>query len=512
MLAWMFNRNKSKEEALDDRASTRLRELADVVKTVAPDEFSQSARRAVSTPDEHSAPLARSGRIPRHPDEAELAAPDESNIGYALDLHDDEADEDDVDARPIEDDSDARMDAARRLRRHLPELSPSERVEMVDEFINAVERMSDCYRPQVIALIDQELGHTPYMTRQSAARLRHDLVAIGQVNITDYVELLSDADFLDLLRGRGEFVMTAQAREIAERERAENREAEQARQREKQEKSGLLSRLLAADEPRRDANVVAFEPKSAPAAAQNSEHENPVISGRNRISRQAQRRVAHFIAASLFDTMVEQGRLRSEVARALRQAVRQRIEKARFENRVHARAADPAPDEIANADLTADGAGDVAQSFEAMTVDQIILDALSRNEDGMVVQGLAHYGQLPPAIVSKILDSGSARAITALAWRAGMTAPSAVVLQINAGISQDNIERPAAGNRYAMASTDMDWYIDFFNELQPAGPRKRSAAAVTASGGDPRKGEKASGATRRKSDAQPAKGSPQRDA
>ena len=203
---------------------------------------------------------------------------------------------------------------------------------MVDEFVAAIANMGDCYRPQVIALIDQELGHTPYMTRQAATRLRQDIQAIGRVSIGEYIELLSDSDFLDVMRGRGEFVQTA-----SERARSEQKAAAKARlieQKSEKEKGGLLNRLLSSDETPR--NVVALAPHFAerlekkPAAPAND-----LLGGQNRISRQAQRRIAHFIMASLFDTLVEQGRMRTEVARAMRQSVRQRIEKARFLSLIH---------------------------------------------------------------------------------------------------------------------------------------------------------------------------------
>jgi hypothetical protein len=117
---------------------------------------------------------------------------------------------------------------------------------------------------------------------------------------------------------------------------------------------------------------------------------------------------------------------------------------------------------------------DVIEARDAkMTIDQYVLDALSRNDDALVVQALAHYAQIPANAVSKILDSGSARAITALAWSAGMTAPAAVVLQISNGIPESAIESPAAGGRFAMAAADMDWYIDFFSDMKPVVSRAK---------------------------------------
>ena len=484
MLNWMFNRQKSKDDgALDDKSAEKLRDLAETVRSIAPDEFG-AAEQANS----------RATRIPRKKDSDDLAA--QSGIDYAARMSADLVDDDeDEDGQP-DFDSDVRMDVARRLRRHLSELSPSERLDMVEEFVTAIGNMADCYRPQVIALIEQELSHTPYMTRQAAMRLRQDIAAIGRVSLGEYVELLSDADFLDILRGRGEFVQTAAEKMEVEQEAAA--QARLARDRSEKEKGGLLNRLLSSDDAPR--NVVALTPQFG--SRKEASSKTPVgemMDGRNKISRQAQRRVAHFILASLFDTLVERGRMRAEVARAMRQSVRQRIEKAKFENRIVNRMA-PVSSEHDPDDAMYDEASEQNGVAEPVTIDHYILDALSRNEDVLVVQSLAHYAQMPAAIVSKILDSGSARAITALAWRAGMSAPSAVVLQMSAAIPEDSIERPAAGGRYAMASMDMDWYIDFFNELQPSGPRGR--AAGTTSAASSRSSEK-SGRTRRLSDERP---------
>ncbi|CAM3332350.1 DUF2336 domain-containing protein [Thalassospira profundimaris] len=454
MLSWMFNRQKNAGDGgLDDKASAKLRDLADTVRTIAPETFGSDTGRV-------------QGRaIPRrHVSEnnADASALEHAaRLSSELDTLDDAEDVPDFD-------SDVRMDVARRLRRHLTDLSPSERLEMVDEFVSAIANMGDCYRPQVIALIEQELGHTPYMTRQAANRLRQDIQAIGRVSIADYIELLSDSDFLDIMRGRGEFIQTA-----AERERAELEAAAKARlieQQAEKEKGGLLNRLLSSDDAPR--NVVPMTPHFVEKTTKPKAPENDILGGQNRISRQAQRRIAHFIMASLFDTLVEQGRMRTEVARALRQSVRQRIEKARFENRMLMPSRDRDMDvEIADNEMVDN---DVVEATDAkMTIDQYVLDALSRNDDALVVQALAHYAQIRANAVSKILDSGSARAITALAWRAGMTAPAAVVLQISNGIPESAIESPAAGGRFAMAAADMDWYIDFFSDMKPVASRMK---------------------------------------
>ncbi|WP_339781509.1 DUF2336 domain-containing protein [uncultured Thalassospira sp.] len=490
MLAWMFNRQKSKDADNKDRASDKLRELADIVRTVAPDEFSTTRSRNDGN--------ARAEYIPRHKagDDDLVSPPDESFLSFAarIGADDDDLDDDEdlayLPSRHGEDDSDARMDVARRLRRHLPDLSPSQRLEMVDEFMDAIVRLADCYRPQVIALIEQELGHTPYLTRQVAARMRLDLAAIGQVHIIEYVELLNDSDFLDLMRGRGEFTTTARARD---RLRANVEQARRLQDRAEASKGGLFARLRTSDDAPR--NVVDMTPHLVRSPA--DKHETPeqrMLNGRDRLSRQAQRRMAHFIAASLFDTLVEEGRLRAEVARALRQAVRQRIEKVRFDSRVARDTRPPIGEDIANAELSLDAASATESAApRAPSVEQYVLDALSRSDDDAVVRELARYAQLPGSVIAKILDSGSARAIAAMAWRAGMSAQSAVVLQISSGIDEEAIEKPAIGGRYSMPRGDMEWYIDFFTELRPVAPQDSAAAANVSGPKSPKSGDSVTG-------------------
>ncbi|PKR53309.1 DUF2336 domain-containing protein [Thalassospira marina] len=469
MLAWMFNRQKSKDADNKDRAGDKLRELADIVRTVAPDEFSMN--KPVATRSDMS---ARSSNPHDH-----SSPEDESFLSFAARIGADEDEYDDDDdafympTRHGEDDSEARMDVSRRLRRHLPDITASQRMEMVDEFMDAIVRLADCYRPQVIALIEQELGHTPYLTRQAANRLRMDLANIGQVHIVEYVELLNDSDFLDLVRGRGEFTTTARTRD---RMRANMAHARRAQDRNDATKVGLFARLRQGDEA--PENVVEIAPHfDRSASRKNETPEERLLNGRDRLSRQAQRRMAHFIAASLFDTLVEEGRLRAEVARAVRQAVRQRIEKVRFDSRVARDTRPPVGEDIANADLSLEGnTFSDGPATRGPTVEQYVLDALARNDDEAVVRELARYGQLPPSVVAKILDSGSARAITAMAWRAGMSAQSAVVLQISSGIDEDALETPGTGGRFGMPRADMDWYIDFFTD--PATPTAAETQAA----------------------------------
>ena len=198
------------------------------------------------------------------------------------------------------------------------------------------------------------------------------------------------------------------------------------------------------------------------------------LNGRERLSVKAKRRIAHFVAAAIFDELVEAKRIRAEVARTMRQAVRQRIERTRFEN---AAAEHPMVEPPSGSVNETSGTNHQGETPDAeLNVDQAILEALTRSEDVMVLQALCHHAQLPEEVVAKILDSGSARAIVALAWLAGMEAPSAVILQMSCGIPESALIRPAAGERYSVPTSELKWYIDFFTSMAPA---QRDASTVS---------------------------------
>ena len=82
MLNWMFNRQKSKDDgALDDKSAAKLRDLAETVRSIAPDEFGATEQAN-----------SRATRIPRKKDsDGQLA---QSGLDYAARLSADLADDD----------------------------------------------------------------------------------------------------------------------------------------------------------------------------------------------------------------------------------------------------------------------------------------------------------------------------------------------------------------------------------------------------------------------------------
>lgn len=457
MLSWMFNRHRGKPDrnATGDVAADRLRKLAEVARSVAPEAMRTDPdsirgeigdRRAKS---QTKSPEKSNGKSDGKSIPKRRLGPDNWEGINAVALLGEEAaaelgDEPDYDDEDMGYDGDplageARQEIGRRLRRHLPDLSLSRRLAIVEEMVAVMEQMARCYMPQVKSIIERELGCSQYLTRQASQRLIYEVHNSSQVSVLAYVELINDADFLDILRGRAMFVRVQED---------PNPGAD-------------------GDDHSGDGKIVPLRSGASKRRQGTSSELAKYLNGRERLSVKAKRRIAHFVAAAIFDELVEAKRIRAEVARAVRQAVRQRIERTRFEN---AGAEQPMvePPGAAMNGSDPSGARHQGETPDAeLSADQAILEALTRSEDVMMLQALCHHAQLPEEVVSKILESGSARAIVALAWLSGMEAPSSVVLQMSCGIPESALIQPTQSERYSVPTSELKWYIDFFTSMAP---------------------------------------------
>jgi len=87
----------------------------------------------------------------------------------------------------------------------------------------------------------------------------------------------------------------------------------------------------------------------------------------------------------------------------------------------------------------------------------------SRGKRAFVKASLAVRSGLPEAIVDKMVDSKSAKGLTALAWKAGMDMRFAVQLQTRvAGIPPNKTLNPRNGTDFPLSEQDLNWQIEFF--------------------------------------------------
>lgn len=97
-----------------------------------------------------------------------------------------------------------------------------------------------------------------------------------------------------------------------------------------------------------------------------------------------------------------------------------------------------------------------------------ITAAIQTNQIIAVAAAIARDSGLSRPVVRRILSSASAKAITALAWKAKYTVELAVALQTGCGgIAADQALRPRAGeDSYPLSESDMEWQLEL--SLTPA--------------------------------------------
>lgn len=95
--------------------------------------------------------------------------------------------------------------------------------------------------------------------------------------------------------------------------------------------------------------------------------------------------------------------------------------------------------------------------------DAIMSDALALREYDFIQMGLALKSGLPLDTVRRMVETRSAKAVTALAWRAGLSMRFALDLQRElAKVPHAELLYPRNGEDFPLSTEEMDWQIGFF--------------------------------------------------
>ncbi|MDB5363437.1 MAG: hypothetical protein JWO51_4734 [Rhodospirillales bacterium] len=98
-----------------------------------------------------------------------------------------------------------------------------------------------------------------------------------------------------------------------------------------------------------------------------------------------------------------------------------------------------------------------------------LMEALDGDRD-FLVAALSLRSKLPPAVVAKILASHSAKGLTALTWKSGFTMRLALQLQLRVAHLPPKARLIAGGGGiFPLNAAELEWQIEFFRSLVPAG-------------------------------------------
>lgn len=92
-------------------------------------------------------------------------------------------------------------------------------------------------------------------------------------------------------------------------------------------------------------------------------------------------------------------------------------------------------------------------------------DALALRENDFVIDALSLKTGLDQTIIRRMIDTHSAKAVTALTWKAGLPMRFALQLQQDlAHVAPRELLYPRNGTEFPMSEADMRWQIEFFTE------------------------------------------------
>lgn len=366
--------------------------------------------------------LAREGApATRRAVAANLAAPPHANRHLAED-----------------DDDDVRAELARKIARLMPGLSAREADHIRDLTIETLERLAADQVVRVRAILAEEIKGLDCVPPHLVKALARDVEETVCVPILEYSPLLSDADLIEIIaEGKVHAVLAAVARRRPLSACVSDAVV-----------SSLDIPAVAALLANPDA---AIRERTLDAVIEQAERISVwqnALCVRADLSRRAIRRLASFVSAELIERLASRHGLDEDVKNHLNRQLRARWD----ENDVRPSSGQSAALEEVDAALNA---GRLDDAF-------LEAAALSGKRE-LVVLALAKLSKISDSLVRRILMTRSAKPITALVWRAGLSMRSAFKIQrYIMKLPAEELLPARNGTRFPLTEDEMRWHLGYF--------------------------------------------------
>jgi uncharacterized protein (DUF2336 family) len=173
---------------------------------------------------------------------------------------------------------------------------------------------------------------------------------------------------------------------------------------------------------------------------------------RPQLSVQVTMRIAGFVARSLLDVLLSRSDLDPETAEVVRAIVAGRIETDL-----------PAEGDDGEEEDPADEAR--RMHAEGKLDDGRLMDAVNAGKRRFATAGLAARASMSYETARDLLATRSAKAVTALAWKAGLEMRDAIQVQLRlAGVSPQSALYARDGTDYPLSEEDLQWQLEFFSK------------------------------------------------
>lgn len=324
---------------------------------------------------------------------------------------------------------------AGKIARLAPGLSQETRAQIRDLTIEVLETLARDQAVKIRRIVAEALKDLTNAPAHIIQELARDLEIRVAGPVLQYSPILTDEDLLEIISNgpiRGALSAIAKRRQVGER----LADAIVAAAIEMPDETETITELLSNRNTQVREETLDLILEKAPAI---EEWHEPLVK-RPLLPMNAIKRLADFVSSSLFDLLQSRPDLDKATAKAVAKQVKKRLAAEARQREAAENTAPPAP-------------GDA----EAMT------DAIANGKTDQVLAAIARDANLNPVIVRKIMTSMSAKAVTALAWKAKLSMRQALQLQLKmAGIAPHQALNPRGGTDYPLTEREMEWQLELF--------------------------------------------------
>jgi uncharacterized protein (DUF2336 family) len=186
---------------------------------------------------------------------------------------------------------------------------------------------------------------------------------------------------------------------------------------------------------------------------------------------QAARRIAEIVATPLLADLKQRADLDDATLEAIASVVRRRLDEGEVvDDLLSSGEPAPSPTTVEPAWATAESAplgGEATLHVRKLHAEgglneEIVADALSNGQKPFVIVALSLLAGVPDSVVKKAISLQNAKAIVALAWKAGFSMRLAARLQMQvASIPPSGVLRATGTDSYPLSEEEMNWQLEF---------------------------------------------------
>jgi uncharacterized protein (DUF2336 family) len=331
-------------------------------------------------------------------------------------------------------DDDVRAELARKIGRLMPNLPPeaSEKVRALT--VETLERLARDQLPRVRAVLAEEIKLLNCVPKRVVKMLARDVESVA-APILEYSPLLSDSDLTEIVStAEAHFALVAIAKRRPLSVSVSEAIAEAMH-------VPAVSELLANSSA--EIRQQTLE-KIVDHASRIKDWHLPLVL-RNDLSQRAIRRLAGFVGASLIERLASRHGLDEETRDFLGKQMRARLESSAEDH------VDPAAAEVAKLHTRGE------------LTDGCIETAAEAGRREFIVAALAKLAKLSADTARRMLDSGTAKPVTALVWRAGLSMRTCFKIQTSVMRLPASELLPARGGvGFPLSESEMRWHLDYF--------------------------------------------------